>query len=78
MRRVSYECSAEIGSVTQAMNAQKALSAAAIPSEIVKGESARAHSHGCVYSVSFPCPHTNNVRAVLMAANIKVRAWNDG
>lgn len=69
------ECYAEIGSVTHAMKAQAALSAAAIPSEIIKSESSTRH--GCVYSVSYSCSQANNVRTVLASARIPVKHWNN-
>ena len=74
MRPDHSECNAEIGSVTQAMKAQAALSAAAIPSEIIKNESKA--KRGCVYSVAFPCAQTNNARIVLEKSRIYARHWN--
>ena len=71
MKGQFYECSTQIGSLTQAMKAQSALSAAAIPSEIIKTES--SSRHGCVYGISYSCSQENNVRAVLENANIPAR-----
>lgn len=65
------ECSLQIGSVTQAMKAQAALSAAAIPSEVIKSQS--SSRHGCVYGVSYSCSQENNVRTVLANARISTR-----
>ena len=76
MIRDSYECSAEIGSVTAAMKAERALSAAAIPCEIIKKEGS-SKGRGCVFGIGFSCSQSNNVRAVLRAARINPRAWND-
>ena len=70
-----YLCSAEIGSVTQAMKAQKALASAAIPAEVIKSESS-SRSKGCVYGIEISCAQLKNARAVLDAARIPVRAWN--
>ncbi len=71
MEKRYNNCSAEIGSVTQAMKAQNALASAAIPSNVIKTQSS---SHrGCVYGISFPCAHENNVRTVLTNAKIPVK-----
>ena len=77
MIRDSYECYAEMGSVTAAMKAEKALAAAAIPCEVIKKEGT-ARGRGCVFGIGFSCSQSNNVRAVLRAARINPRAWNDG
>ena len=72
-----YECSAEIGSVTEAMKAQKVLAAAAIPSEIIKKEGTSRH-RGCVFGIGFSCAQKNNVRSILGAARIYPKEWNTG
>ncbi|MBQ7383719.1 MAG: DUF3343 domain-containing protein [Clostridia bacterium] len=69
-------CSAEIGSVTQAMRAQDALASAAIPSKIIKSQS--SSRHGCIYGISFSCRQENNVRAILESSRIPVRHWTSG
>lgn len=74
MKRDSYECSAELGSVTEAMKAQRVLAAAAIPSEIIKNEGARRR--GCVFGIGFSCAQANNVRTILSSAKIYPRGWN--
>ncbi len=74
MTRKHSGCSAEIGSVTQAIRAQNALASAAIPSNVIKSQS--SSRHGCVYGVSFSCAQENNVRTVLTNAKIPVRHWN--
>lgn len=71
MKGQFYECSTQIGSLTQTMKAQSALSAAAIPSEIIKAES--SSHHGCVYGISYSCSQENNVRVVLENAKIPAR-----
>lgn len=76
MKRDSYECSAEMGSVTEAMKAQRVLAAAAIPTEVIKIEGTRRR--GCVFGIGFSCSQQNNVRAVLSSARINPRAWNAG
>ena len=70
-----YECSAEIGSVTEAMKAQKVLADAAIPSEIIKKEGSSRH-RGCVFGIGFSCAQQNNVRTILGTARIYPKAWN--
>ena len=70
-----YECSAEIGSVTEAMKAQKVLAAAAIPSEIIKKEGS-SRRRGCVFGIEFSCAQQNNVRTILGSARIYPKAWD--
>ena len=65
-------CFFELGSVSASMSAQRALAAAAIPSEVIKHEGI-SRSRGCVYGIEFSCVQANNVRAVLGAANIKIK-----
>lgn len=74
MNNQSNICSAEIGSVTQALGAQKALAAAAIPAKVIKKESA-ARQKGCVYGLEISCRQLENARAILESAKIPVRAW---
>ena len=74
MKRDSYECSAELGSVTEAMKAERVLAAAAIPSEIIKIEGGRRR--GCIFGIGFSCVQANNVRAVLSSSRIIPRGWN--
>ena len=69
-------CSAVIGTVTQAMSAQKALAEAAIPTTVIKYESSGKGSRGCVYALSFFCSQSNNVRTVLSHKGIRVKQWN--
>ena len=71
MKGQFHECSLSLGSLTQAMKAQSALSAASIPSEIIKAES--SSRHGCIYGISYSCSQENNVRAVLANARISTR-----
>ena len=76
MTRDSSQCSAEIGSVTEAMKAQAVLAAAAIPSEIIKKEGS-SRRRGCVFGIGFSCAQQNNVRAVLGSARIYPKAWSN-
>ena len=74
MKENSRNCYAELGSVTYAMKAQQALSAAAIPSTVVKSESSSSR-RGCAYGLRFSCLQEGNVRRVLDAARISVKQW---
>jgi hypothetical protein len=78
MQKESFKinCFIEIGSVTQAMKAQKALSTSAIPSAVIKKESYR-RAIGCVYGLDISCRQLGNARAVLEASKIPFRVWND-
>ena len=70
-------CFAELGSMTYAMKAQKALANAAIPCIVQKTESSASH-RGCTYGIRFSCLQENNVRTVLSAARIPVKQWKRG
>lgn len=72
-RSPNGECMAVIGSVTQAMRAQKALTAAAIYSRVEKAESSAA-GKGCAYGVVFACSQEAMAERALRAAGIRVRA----
>jgi len=74
MKELSNVCSAQIGSITQAMRAQSVLAAAAIPNRVIKNETPR----GCIYALSFSCSQTNNVKTVLAREKIRVKQWNAG
>ena len=69
-----YECLAVMGSMTQAMRAQKVLAGAAVRAEVVKADSAHTR-RGCAYALSYPCSQENNVRTVLSSAGIRVRDY---
>ena len=73
--RENSGCVAAIGSVTQAMKAQKVLDAAAIPTTVVKLE-ATSRRLGCIHGVRFSCAQENNVKRVLEAARIAVKQWS--
>ncbi len=74
MKNRNFVCNAAIGSVTQALQAQNALAAKMIPSEVIKIENANSRK-GCIYGISFSCLQANNVRAVLNSSKIQVRSW---
>ncbi len=67
----SYGCLAVMGSMTQALRAQKVLSNAAVRAEVVKADSAHTR-RGCAYALSYPCSQENNVRTILATAGIRV------
>ena len=75
MKGYERDCSAELGSVTYAMKAQKTLAAAAIPSTVIRSESSSSR-RGCTYGIRFSCPQTNNVRTILESARIPVKQWS--
>ena len=69
------ECLAEIGTVTQAMKVQNALTISAIPSKVIKSRSSR---HGCIYAVSYPCGYESDVRELIVKNGISVSRWTKG
>ena len=70
------ECIAEIGSMTQAMKAQRVLADAAIPTTVIKSNSSK-NSKGCAYGLSFVCAQNENVKNVLSSAGVRVRRWKN-
>ena len=68
------ECLAVMGSMTQAMRAQKVLAGAAVRADVVKADSAHTR-RGCAYALSYPCAQENNVRSILAGAGIRVREY---
>ena len=77
MKHQARDCSAELGSVTAAMKAQRALAEAAIQSTVIKTETSSRRS-GCTYGIRFSCLQERNIRTVLEAAHIPVKQWNAG
>ncbi len=75
MKIYKGSCSATLASMTQAMKAQKALAAAAIPSSIIKAEPSSS-LHGCSYGIEFSCNQKNNVSSILASSGISVKKWN--
>ena len=73
MKETLSGCYALLGSPTQAMRAQSALTTAAIPARIIKQETSR----GCVHGISFSCSQMNNVKTVLSREKIRVKQWNE-
>ena len=71
------QCVAVIGSMTQAMRAQKALAMAAIRSEVIKADSSKT-GRGCAYGVSYSCLQEQNVNNVLKNSGIRIRSRYGG
>lgn len=72
-----YECVAVIGSMTQAMRAQKILANAAIRTEVIKADSSLTR-RGCAYAISYSCLQSDHVKDILRDAGIRVRSYHDG
>lgn len=72
-----YNCTAVVGSLTIAMKAQKALSAAAIPATVVKLDSS-VTKRGCAYGLEYSCNQDGNVHAVMNSSGIKVARYVNG
>lgn len=77
MKEGAGSCSAELGSMTYAMKAQRALSDAAIPSAVYKTDSSPSR-RGCSYGIRFSCAQEKNARRILERARISVKAWRVG
>ena len=70
-------CLAVIGSMTQAIRAQRVLANAAVRAEVVKADTGDSR-HGCAYALSYPCAQGANVRAILRSSGVRVRAYHGG
>ena len=70
-------CVAVIGSMTQAMKAQRALANAAIFAKVEKADSSMTR-RGCAYAISYACDQEANVREILRTARIRVRGGTGG
>ena len=77
MQDLQSGCLAVIGSMTQAIRAQRVLAAAAIRAEVVKADEGDSR-RGCAYALSYPCAQGANVRAVLKRGGVRVRAYHGG
>lgn len=66
-------CTAVIGSMTKAMQAQRALAEASVRASVQKVSSTQAG--GCVYGVSYACNQDQMVREILSYAGIRVRKY---
>lgn len=72
--RTGMVCTAVTGSMTKAMKAQRALSAHALRSNVIKVSRSSA-KHGCTYGVEFDCALLGNVRVILDKADIEVTEY---
>ena len=66
------KCFALIGSVTQAIQAQKLLNGAGLYVQIVKADSISA-KYGCAYAIEYPCQIEERVRQILRKEGIHVK-----
>ncbi len=73
----SYECVAVLGSMTQAMRAQRILANAAIRADVIKADSALT-KRGCAYAISYSRLQDNNVKTILNNAGVRVRSYHGG
>ena len=71
-QRKEQECFTIIGSVTQAMQAQRILNAASVRTELVKADSSIT-GRGCAYALLYPCVMENTVLQALQNSSIRVR-----
>lgn len=77
MEEYLKNCRADIGSLTLALKAQKALANAAIPSTVVKNDSSFGN-RGCSYGLGFSCTQEENLKRVLLHEGIRVKKWIQG
>lgn len=70
-------CTASMSSMTYALKAQRALSAAAIPCRIVSLDSSKA-KRGCAYGIEFSCAQLENVKTVFKNGRITARHYYNG
>ncbi len=70
-------CTAVMGSMTSALQAQKALANASLYVSVIK-VSASGSTNGCSYGVSYGCALSGNVRAILASAGLSVKKYIGG
>ena len=73
----SGECTAVLGTMTAALQAQRTLSNAAIHAAVIKISSSKS-AKGCAYGITFACAQTELVRTVLGRAGISVKKYMGG
>lgn len=66
-------CTAVIGSMTKAMQAERALAQASVRASVQKVSSTQAG--GCVYGVSYACNQESLVKDILSHAGVRVRGY---
>ncbi len=70
-------CTAVLGTMTQAMQAERVLSNATIHATVTKISSSKS-SKGCTYGVTFPCAQESHVRDILFRAGVTVKKYMGG
>ena len=65
-------CTAVLGAMTKAMQAERALAQASIRVSVVKVSSS-SQAGGCVYGVVYPCNQDSLIREVLSRNGIRIR-----
>ena len=76
-RHGTGECIAVLGTMTNALQAQKALANAAIFSSVTKISSSQS-AKGCTYGVAYPCIQDKNVRTILARTDLAVKKYLGG
>lgn len=71
------ECTAVLGTMTNALQAQRALANATIYASVIKISSSQS-AKGCTYGISYPCSQDHHVRMVLSNADIHVKKYMGG
>lgn len=71
------QCMAILGSMTQAMRAQRVLANAAIVSRVFKVDASQSR-RGCAFGVEYSCLQQGNVQTVLENAGVRVRSYREG
>ena len=70
------KCVFSVGSVTQAMKAQRLLSEKAVPSKVVKTKSEQK-GRGCRYGVDFDCMYSKAVKGIFLSYGINYELPSD-
>ena len=70
-------CTAVMGSMTNALQAQKALANAALYVSVTKVSSSSS-TNGCSYGISYSCVTEQQIRAVLSNAGLTVKKYMGG
>ena len=71
------ECTAVLGSMTAALQAQRVLAQAAVFTSVTKISSSQS-TKGCAYGITYPCAQKENVRTILSRAQVTVKKYLGG
>lgn len=71
-------CQIDVGSLTLALKAQRALGNAAIPSAVAKNDSSSKGGRGCSYGLRLSCSQMANAERVIAHEGIRVKRWIHG